>query len=73
MKLIKTNLLKKYKHYSDVGFATASHLDYCRYAHSYLKGGWTFEEYKKYFIDFLQLFVSLVFIQLFRLTHGVIL
>ena len=73
MKLIKTNLLRKYKHYSDVGFATASHLDYCHYTYSYMKYEWTFEEYKKSFIEFLQIFVGLIFIPFCRLTHGVIL
>lgn len=72
MKLIKTNLLRKYGHNSDVGFATASHLDYCRYVYSYMKYEWTFKEYKKSFIEFLQTFVGLIFIPLCRLTHGVI-
>lgn len=72
MKLIKTNLLRKYKHYSDVGFATASHLDYCHYTYSCIKNEWTFEEYKKHFIGVLQLFVCLIFIPFCRLTHGVI-
>lgn len=73
MKLIKTNLLKKYRHNSDVGIVTASHLDYCQYTHSWIKDEWTFEEYKKYFVEFLQIFVALIFIPLCRLTHGVIL
>lgn len=31
MKLIKTKLLLKHNHYSPVGFATASHIDFCQY------------------------------------------
>lgn len=70
MKLIKTKLLQKYNHNSDVGIATASHIDYCKYQVRCLKPEWRFSEYLATFICS---FYAVLFIPLVLLTNGLIL
>lgn len=70
MKLIKTKLLQKYNHNSDVGIATASHIDFCKYQVRCLKPEWRFGEYLAKFIASLY---AVLFIPLALLTNGLIL
>lgn len=73
MKLIKTDLLKKYGHNSDVGIATASHLAYCQYCYKGLKGDYELKAIFGIFIELLERIAYLVLAPFFILTHGLIL
>lgn len=74
MKLIKTKLLQKYNHNSDVGIATASHIDFCRYQVRCLKSyEWSYNEYVKCFTRFIYSFSSLLTTPSLVLTNGLIL
>ena len=73
MKLIRTKLLLKHDHNSAVGMATASHLDFCRYQFRCLRPPWSYNEYMKMLIMFIELFFALLFIPFLVLTHGLIL
>ena len=73
MKLIKTKLLLKYNHNSDVGIATASHIDFCKYQFRCLRPQWSYDEYMNMFMMFIESSVALLSIPLFVLTHSLIL
>ena len=73
MKLIKTKLLLKHNHNSAVGMATASHLDFCKYQFKCLRPQWSYNEYMKMFMMFIELFFALLSIPVLVLTHGLIL
>ena len=73
MKLVKTKLLLKHGHNSAVGIATASHLDFCRYQFRCLRPQWSYNEYMKMLMMFIELFFALLSIPFFVLTHGLIL
>ena len=73
MKLIKTKLLLKHNHNSAVGMATASHLDFCKYQFRCLRPQWSYNEYMKMFIMFIELFLALLSTPILVLTHGLLL
>ena len=73
MKLLKTNLLRKYGHNSDVGIATASHLDYCQYCYTRLKANYSLKSIFGVFIELLERIAFLLLAPFFVLTHGMIL
>ena len=75
MKLIKTKLLLKHNHYSPVGMATASHIDFCKYTVRYLKSNnvWSLKGYKEIFEMFIYSLFSLLFLPILFLTNGLIL
>lgn len=73
MKLVKTKLLLKHGHDSDVGIATASHLDFCKYQFRCVRPQWSCSEYMKMFMMFIGLFFALLSIPFLVLTHGLIL
>ena len=73
MKLIKTKLLLKHNHYSPVGFATASHIDFCKYQFKCLRPECSYNEYMHMLVMFISLPFALLFIPFFVLTHGLIL
>lgn len=73
MKLIKTKLLLKHDHNSAVGMATASHLDFCRYQFRCLRPQWSYNEYVKMLMMFIELSLALLSIPFLVLTHGLIL
>ena len=73
MKLIKTDLLLKHNHYSPVGFATASHIDFCKYQFRCLRPQWSCNEYMNIIVMFIELFFALLSIPFLVLTHGLIL
>lgn len=73
MKLIKTNILRKYGHNSDLGIATASHLDYCHYMYQGLKSNYSLQAIFGVFIEFLERLLFLVTAPFFVITHGIIL
>ena len=73
MKLVKTKLLLKHGHNSAVGIATASHLDFCRYQFRCLRPQWSYNEYMKMLMMFIELFFALLSIPFLVLTHGLIL
>ncbi len=73
-KLIHTELLKKYNHTSPVGFATAPHLDYCRWCYKKQKYDFykDFSAYLEYFSNLFRNFVYIILIPLTVLTRGYI-
>ena len=73
MKLIKTKLLLKHNHNSAVGIATASHIDFCKYQFRCLRPQWSYNEYVKMFIMFIELFFALLSTPFLVLTHGLLL
>lgn len=73
MKLIKTKLLLKHDHNSAMGIATASHIDFCKYQFRCLRPQWSYNEYMKMFMMFIELFLALLSIPFLALTHGLIL
>lgn len=73
MKLVKTKLLLKHDHNSAVGVATASHIDFCKYQFRCLRPQWSFNEYMKMFMMFIELFFALLSTPFLVLTHGLIL
>ena len=73
MKLIKTKLLLKHNHNSAVGFATASHIDFCKYQFRCLRPQWSCNEYMNIIVMFIELFFALLSIPFLVLTHGLIL
>lgn len=75
MKLIKTKLLLNHNHNSNVGIATASHLEFCKYTVRRLKSNnvWSFKGYKETFEMFLYSLLSLLFLPILFLTNGLIL
>ena len=74
MKLIKTKLLLNHNHNSDVGIATASHIDFCKYQFRHLRPtAWTYNEYIKTFTMFIYSFFCLLSIPFLVLTRGLIL
>lgn len=75
MKLIKTKLLLKHNHNSDVGIATASHIDFCKYTVRPLKSNnvWSFKGYRETCEMFLYSLLSLLFLPILFLTNGLIL
>lgn len=75
MKLIKTKLLLKYNHNSVVGFATASHIDFCKFQVRHFKDEpeWTFKWcIENFFMSICSLIASLL-MPLVILTNGIIL
>ena len=75
MKLIKTKLLLNHNHNSDVGIATASHLEFCKYTVRCLKSNnvWSLKGYKETFEMFLYSLLSLLFLPFLMVTNGLIL
>ena len=73
MKLIRTKLLLKHDHNSDVGMATASHLDFCKYQFRCLRPQWSYNEYMKMLMMFIASSFALLSIPFLVLTHGLIL
>lgn len=73
-KLIHTELLSKYDHCSSVGFATASHLEYCRWCYEQQKEDFykDFSAYLEYFCNFFKNFAYIIMIPLAFLTRGFI-
>lgn len=74
-KLIHTTLLREYNHFSPVGIATASHLDFCRFCYKHQKSEYyrNMKQYFKYYVNFFTNFVLIVSIPLIYVTKGVIL
>ena len=75
MKLIKTKLLLNHNHNSNVGIATASHLEFCKYTVRCLKSNyvWSLKGYKETFEIFLYSLLSLLFFPILFVTNGLIL
>lgn len=75
MKLIKTKLLIKHNHYSSVGFATASHLDFCKYQVRCFKDEpeWSFKWCIQNFAMSICSLIASLFVPLVILTNGIIL
>lgn len=74
MKLIRTKLLLNHNHNSDVGIATASHIDFCRWQFRGLRTHqWSYNEYMNMVVMFIGSSSALLSIPLFVLTHGLIL
>ena len=73
MKLIKTKLLLKYNHNSALGIATSSHIDFCKYQFRCLRPQWSYNEYVKMIVMFIELFFALLSIPFLVLTHGLLL
>ena len=75
MKLIKTKLLLKHNHYSPVGFATASHLDFCKYQvrHFKYEPEWSFKWCIQNFAMSICLLIASLLMPLVILTNGIIL
>lgn len=73
MKLIKTKLLLKHNHNSDVGIATASHIDFCKYQFRCLRPEWSYNEYMNLLVMFIASSFALLSIPFLVLTHGLIL
>ena len=75
MKLIKTKLLLNHNHYSPVGIATASHIDFCKYKVRSLKSEpeWSFAGYRKIFSMFACSFFALLLMPILVMTNGLIL
>ena len=73
MKLIKTNLLLKHNHNSAAGIATASHIDFCKYQFRCLRPQWSYNEYVKMFMMFIESSLCLLSIPFLVLTRGLIL
>lgn len=74
MKLIRTKLLLNHNHNSAVGFATASHIDFCKYQFRCLRPtAWTYNKYVKMFMMFVESSFVLLFMPFVILTHGLIL
>lgn len=73
MKLIRTKLLLNHNHNSDVGIATASHLDFCKYQFRYLRPHWSYNEYMNMLVLFITSSFVLLSIPFLVLTHGLIL
>lgn len=73
MKLIKTKLLLKYNHNSDVSIATATHLDFCKYQFRCLRPQWSYNEYMNIIAMFIESSFALLSIPFLVLTHGLIL
>lgn len=75
MKLIKTKLLLNHNHYSPVGFATASHIDFCKYKVRCLKefdSMWSFKGYRQVIFMFVCSTFALLVLPLLFLTNGLI-
>lgn len=75
MKLIRTKLLLNHNHNSAAGFATASHLDFCKYKVRCLKSEpeWSFAGYRKIFSMFVNSFFVLLLMPILAMTNGLIL
>lgn len=75
MKLIRTKLLLNHNHNSAAGFATASHIDFCRYKVRCLKSEpeWSFAGYMKIFSMFVNSFFVLLLMPILAMTNGLIL
>ena len=73
MKLIKTKLLLNHNHNSAVGFATASHIDFCKYQFRCLRPQWSYNEYMNIIVMFIESSFGLLSIPFLVLTHGLIL
>ena len=73
MKLIRTKLLLKHNHNSDVGIATASHIDFCKYQFRCLRPQWSYNEYMNMIVMFIGSSFALLSIPFLVLTHGLIL
>lgn len=75
MKLIKTKLLLKHNHNSDVGIATASHLDFCKWQVRCLKSQheWSFKGYRDIFVMFICSLFALLFMPILMISNGLIL
>ena len=75
MKLIRTKLLLNHNHNSAAGFATASHIDFCRYKVRCLKSEpeWSFAGYGKIFSMFVNSFFVLLLMPIVAMTNGLIL
>ena len=75
MKLIKTKLLIKHNHDSDVGIATASHLDFCKYKVRCLKEFdciWSFKGYRQVIFMFVFSTFALLVLPILMITNGLI-
>lgn len=73
MKLIKTKLLIENKHNSDIGIATASHIDFCKWQFRSLRPQWSYDEYMNMVVMFIASSFALLSIPFLVLTHGLIL
>ena len=75
MKLVRTKLLLNHNHNSPVGFATASHIDFCKYKVRCLKSDtvWSFSGYGKIFSMFACSFFILLLMPILVMTNGLIL
>lgn len=75
MKLIKTKLLLNHNHYSPVGFATASHIDFCKYQVRYFKheSEWSFKWCIQNFAMSICLLIASLLMPVVILTNGIIL
>ena len=73
MTLIKTDLLLKHNHNSAVGFATASHIDFCKYQFRCLRPQWSYDEYMNIVVMFIKSSFALLSIPFLVLTHGLLL
>ena len=75
MKLIKTKLLIKHSHYSPVGFATASHLDFCKYQVRHFKHEpeWSFKWCIQNFVMSICLLIASLLMPFLILSNGLIL
>ena len=73
MKLIRTILLLMHDNNSDVGIATASHLDFCKYQFRCLRPQWSYNEYMNMIVMFIGSSFALLSIPFLVLTHGLIL
>lgn len=75
MKLVKTKLLLNHKHYSPVGFATASHIDFCKYQVRYFKheSEWSFKWCIQNFAISICLIIGSLLMPFVILSNGLIL
>ena len=75
MKLIRTKLLLKHNHYSPVGFATASHIDFCKYQARCFKDEpeWSFKWCIQNFAMSICLLIASLLMPFLILSNGLIL
>ena len=75
MPTIKNTLLLNHNHNSAAGFATASHIDFCKYKVRCLKSEpeWSFAGYRKIFSMFVNSFFALLLMPILAMTNGLIL
>ena len=75
MKLIKTKLLLNHNHYSPVGFATASHIDFCKYQVRHFKHEpeWSFKWCIQNFAMSICLIIASLLMPFVILSNGLVL